>query len=320
MAARTSAAKALIVFFAVITGITVVGFLLPWRRLVASEEGKGIDLTITYLLVVAGILVVVGHVILIRFIWRSSKGGEVAYGRPSKRAEWLWSIVPVLLLLAVSEAGVLVVSGPVWESLYAEEPKDPVVIEVVGKQFEWYIHYPGADGKFGEIDMRRVDEASGNFMGLGMDELGFVTDEAAKDDIVKRGLLYVPVGRPVVIRLKTFDVIHSFFVPEFRVKQDLLPGYPTRIKFTPAREGVFDLACAELCGLGHTRMKGYLVVHSKEGFFAWADKAYLEEPHEYGKNPDNLLNRFWPATENKLEDPWLRDNWPADLKAKWPPK
>jgi cytochrome c oxidase subunit 2 len=269
MAARTSAAKGLIGLFAALTAITVVGFLLPWRRLVASEEGKGIDLTITYLLVVAGILVVAGHVILIRFIWKSASGGEVAYGRPSKRAEWLWSIVPVLLLLAVSEAGVLLVSGPVWESLYAEEPDNPVIVEVVGKQFEWFVHYPGADGKLGDVELRRVDEASGNFMGLGMDELGFVTDEVAKDDIVKRGQLYLPVGRPAVIRLRTLDVIHSFFVPEFRVKQDLLPGYPTRIKFTPTREGVFDLACAELCGLGHYTMKGEVHVVKPEEFEAW---------------------------------------------------
>ena len=268
MAARLSAAKALIVFFAVLTAITVLGFLLPWRRLVASEEGKGIDLTITYLLVVSGLLVVAGHVILIRFIWKSASGGVVAYGRPSKRAEWLWSIVPVLLLLAVSEAGVLVVSGPVWESLYAEEPSNPVIVEVAGKQFEWYIHYPGADGKFGAVDLRRVNETD-NLLGLGVDELGFVTDPDANDDVVKRGQLYLPVGRPVVIRLRTFDVLHSFFVPEFRVKQDLLPGYPTRIKFTPTREGVFDLACAELCGLGHYTMKGEVHVVKPEEFEAW---------------------------------------------------
>ena len=148
----------------------------------------------------------------------------------------------MLLMLIVSEAGVLVVSGPVWESLYAEEPKNPVFLEVVGKQFEWYIRYPGKDGKFGESDLKRVNETDNLF---GLDDF----DDAAQDDIIKRGQICLPVGRPVVLRLRTYDVIHSFFVPEFRVKQDLLPGYPTRLKFTPMREGEFDLACAELCGL-----------------------------------------------------------------------
>ena len=268
---RPKIAKALIAFFAILAALTVLGFLLPWRRQVASEEGSGIDRTITYLLVVAGILVVAGHAVLIRFIWKSSGGAQAAYGRPSRGAEWLWSIVPVLLMLAVSEAGVFLVSGPVWESIYADVPNNPVILEVAGKQFEWYVHYPGADGKFGDVDMRRINETD-NLLGLGMDEIGFVTDEAAKDDIIKRSQLYVPVGRPVVIRLRTFDVIHSFFVPEFRLKQDLLPGYPTRIKFTPTREGVFELACAELCGLGHYKMRGEVHVVKPEEFEAWLKK------------------------------------------------
>jgi cytochrome c oxidase subunit 2 len=262
MGARPAAAKALVVFFAILTAITVVGFLIPWRRDVASEEGKGIDLTITYLLVVAGILVVLGHVILVRFIWKSSASEGAAYGRPSRRAEWAWSIIPVLFMLVLSEAGVLVVSGPVWDSLYAQEPGNPVVLEVVGKQFEWYIRYPGADGKFGESVLRNVNETDNLF---GLDDF----DDAAQDDIIKRGQICLPVGRPVVIRLRTYDVIHSFFVPEFRVKQDLLPGYPTRLKFTPTREGEFDLACAELCGLGHYTMRGRVRVVKPEEYEAW---------------------------------------------------
>jgi cytochrome c oxidase subunit 2 len=270
MAERPAVARALIALFAILALVTVLGFLLPWRREVASEEGRGIDFTITYLLVVAGVLVVAGHAVLIRFIWKSSGGEAQAYGRPSRGAEWLWSVVPVLLMLGLSEAGVLLVGGPVWDSLYAESPEDPVVVEVAGKQFEWYVHYPGADGKFGEVVLKNVNEADNL---LGLDDF----DKAAQDDITKRGQLWLPVGRPVVIRLRTFDVIHSFFVPEFRVKQDLLPGYPTRTKFTPTRVGVFDLACAELCGLGHYTMKGQVHVVTPEEFEAW-----LREQPKFG--------------------------------------
>jgi cytochrome c oxidase subunit 2 len=270
-ARRPAAALALIAVFALFAVLTVVGFLLPWRREVASEEGKGIDETITYLLVVTGILVLLGHAVLIRFLWRSSAGGELAYGRPSKRAEWLWSLIPVLAMLGLSEAGVLLVSGPVWDSLYAEQPRDPLLVEVVGKQFEWYVHYPGADGKFGEVRLDKVDETD-NLLGFDVDRLGRVKDAAAKDDVVKRGQLHLPVGRPVVLRLRTYDVIHSFFVPEFRVKQDLLPGHPTRLKFTPTRKGTYELACAELCGLGHYTMKGQVHVVSPEEFEGWLRK------------------------------------------------
>jgi len=265
MGERSGVARALIAFFAVLAVITVVGFLVPWRREVASEEGRGIDLTITYLLVVAGILVVVGHAVLIRFIWKSSTGTDSAYGRPSAKAEWLWSIIPVLLMTVLSEAGVLLVSGPVWDSLYVESPKDPVILEVAGKQFEWYVRYPGKDGTFGKFDLQKVNETDNLF---GLDDY----DDAAMDDIIKRGQIHLPVGRPVVIRLHTYDVIHSFFVPEFRVKQDLLPGYMTRIKFTPTREGEFDLACAELCGLGHYTMKGKVFVMKPEAYEEWLNK------------------------------------------------
>jgi cytochrome c oxidase subunit 2 len=263
MGDRPAVAKGLIVFFAVLTAITIVGFLIPWRRPVASTEGAGIDTTITYLLVVSGILVICGHAILIRFIWHSSRREEAAaYGRPSKRAEWAWSIIPVLLMTVLSEAGVLVVSGPVWDSIYAEKPENPVTLEVAGKQFEWYVRYPGKDGKFGTFDLKRVNETD-NLFGLDDD------DEAAQDDIVKRGQICLPLGRPVVIRLHTYDVIHSFFVPQFRLKQDLIPGYMTQIKFTPSREGEFDLACAELCGLGHYTMKGKVRVVKPEEYETW---------------------------------------------------
>ena len=209
-----------------------------------------------------------GHAILIRFIWKSASGGDIAYGRPSKRAEWLWSLVPVLLMVVVSEAGVLLVSGPVWDSLYAEEPENPVVVEVIGKQFEWYVHYPGADGQFGDVDLRRVDEQV-NLLGLGMDELGFVSDAKAKDDIVKRGQLWLPVGRPAVIRLRTFDVIHSFFLPDLRVKQDAVPGMVIPVWFEATRSGEYDWACAELCGLGHYRMRASVTVHEAADYEQW---------------------------------------------------
>jgi cytochrome c oxidase subunit 2 len=134
------------------------------------------------------------------------------------------------------------------------------------------------------------------------------------------------------------DVIHSFFLPNIRLKQDAVPGLTIpqwfqAVKTTAqarkerkergdpgADEFQFEIACAELCGIQHTSMRGTLVVHEEADFLAWLDGEYVAKVHEYGTNPDALINRHWPATENRIEDSWTRDRWPADLKAKWPRK
>ena len=256
-------ATPLVAFFGLVALLSLVGFLVGWRLDVASEEGKGIDATITYLLIVTGLIMLAGHAVLCWFLWKSGKRDMPAYKRPSARTEWKWAIIPVFLMIALSEGGVLLVSGPVWDALYVEQPKDPVVVEVVGKQFEWFMHYPGKDGKFGRSAIELVEGDNP----VGIDE----DDDNSLDDIYKRSMLVVPVGRPVVLRLWTRDVIHSFFVPQFRVKQDLIPGFKSRLKFTPTRTGVFELVCTELCGLGHYTMRGEVHVVEPEEYEAWLE-------------------------------------------------
>ena len=242
---------ALIILFGALTLFCVIGFATDPRSEVASEEGAGIDRVITYLLWATGVIIVIGNIVLCTFLWKS--GSQKEYGRPSRRAEWLWGLIPVLIMSILSEAGVLIVGAPVWNSMYVDEPDNALVIEVVGKQFEWFVRYPGKDGVFGRIDWEQVHGVDNP---IGLDE----NDPAAQDDVVKRGDVFVPNKRPIIVRLRTHDVIHSFFVPEFRVKQDVLPGLTTRLKFTPTRTGKFELACAELCGLGHYNMRGTCTV------------------------------------------------------------
>jgi cytochrome c oxidase subunit 2 len=249
----------LILFFALITIVTVAMFAMPWRSEVASEEGKGIDSVITYLLFATGGLVILGHAVLIKFLWGGAGKGE--YKRPTPKVEWMWGLIPVIVMMIVSEAGVLVVGSPTWDLLYVTKPVDPIELEVVGKQFEWMVRYPGKDGKFGAYNFKWVD---GQDNPLGLDE----DDDAATDDIFTP-VLRLPLGRPAVIRLRTHDVLHSFFVPEFRVKQDLIPGFDTSVKFTPSRTGTFELGCAELCGLAHYRMKTKVVVMEPAAFNTW---------------------------------------------------
>jgi len=253
---------ALVVCFALFTILTVIGFAIPWRSEIASEEGRGIDSVITYLLFATGALVVFGHVILIRFLLKGRDDQDEAYVRPPPKVEWMWGIIPVIVMMLLAEAGVLVVGAATWDKLYVDKPTDPVVLEVVGKQFEWLVRYPGADNTYGAYDFKWVDGADNP---LGLDE----DDDAGLDDIISRNVIYLPRGRTAQIRLRTHDVIHSFFVPDFRVKQDVIPGFPTEIRFTPTLNGIYELACTELCGLGHYKMRGLVHVVEPAEYEAW---------------------------------------------------
>ena len=182
---------------------------------------------------------------------------------------------------------------PIWATRINDVPNSGTgaeEIRVIGQQFAWNIHYPGADGIFGNRDIYLVDEALNP---IGLDR----SDPNAKDDFVTVNQLHIPVNKPIRIDLSSKDVIHSFFLPEFRVKQDAVPGMTIPVWFEAtmtteeflkttvgsAREGQgFEIACAQLCGLGHYRMKGFLTVHDDEGYAAWLDEQaeYLEEEGE----------------------------------------
>jgi cytochrome c oxidase subunit 2 len=257
------AAIVLVAFFALVTILTVIGFAFrAWLPPVASQHGAGVDFVIHFLLITTGIVFVAGHAALGWFVWRFSRGEPATYQPVSQRTEWLWALPPVVFMAVVSEVGVLVLGHPVWNQLYGAVPEDAVIVEVVGKQFEWFVRYPGKDGAFGKTQPDQVHETR-NPLGL-VEE-----DPAASDDIVTRGVLRLPVGRSVSVRLRTHDVLHSFAVPAFRVKQDLVPGIVTHTQFTPTKAGEFEIACAELCGLGHYKMRGTIQVAAVEEFEQW---------------------------------------------------
>jgi cytochrome c oxidase subunit II len=190
------------------------------------------------------------------------------------------------------EVGVAVVEGillvgfavPLWADRVASLPaeSEALVVQVTGEQFAWNVHYPGADRTFGRTDMSLLDLQANP---LGLDR----SDPAAKDDITTVNQLYLPVNRQIILRLRTKDVIHSFGVPEFRVKQDAVPGFTIPIWFTPTvttadmrtrtgnAEFQYEIACAQLCGLGHARMRGFVTVQTAEEFQKWADEAAAEQ-------------------------------------------
>lgn len=167
--------------------------------------------------------------------------------------------------VAVFEVIVLVgLSIPVWADVKANPPSEKdadVVVRVVGEQFAWNVHYPGADGKFGKTDLNLVD---------GSNPLGLVPgDPNGKDDITTINQFHFPVHKKVLVYLTSKDVIHSFFLPVMRVKQDAIPGMTVPVWFEATDTGQFEIACAQLCGLGHYRMKGFFSVDTDEQYAAW---------------------------------------------------
>jgi cytochrome c oxidase subunit II len=142
--------------------------------------------------------------------------------------------------------------------------QDALHVRIVGEQFAWNIHYPGPDGRFGRTDLRLVSGANP----LGLDR----SDPDAADDIVTINQLNLPVDRPVVARIASKDVIHSFWVPELRVKQDAIPGMEVPVWFVPTVAGDYEIVCSQLCGLGHYRMRGFVEIQSQEAFEQWLEE------------------------------------------------
>ncbi len=255
---------ALIVLFMSITVFTVVGFSKDWMPTVASEHGAGVDSVIRYLLVTTGMILVIGALFFVVFLWRYGRGRPTDSPRTSARAERWWTLVPVLGMALIAEAGVLLKGLPVWEQVYGDAPDDAIVVEVTAQQFEWIARYPGADNTFGRTDPHLVHQTRNP---AGLDE----SDPAAVDDVIIRNALHLPVGRAAYVRLRSRDVLHSFSVPAFRVKQDVVPGIVGSTKFVPTVPGEYEIACAELCGMGHYQMDGTVVVHSADEYRAWLD-------------------------------------------------
>ena len=196
--------------------------------------------------------------VLIRF--RKSKQATASYegtsGKYSKYQE-----AGVIL----AEATLLVVFAfPIWGTLKNDFPaaEEAFEIDVIAEQFAWNIHYPGPDGVLGKRDIDLIDLVSNP---VGLDK----SDPAAADDVTTVNELHLPINRAIILRLTSKDVIHSFGVPQLRIKQDAIPGLEIPIWFTPNRSGEFEIACAQLCGLSHYRMRGYVTVESQAEVDSW---------------------------------------------------
>jgi cytochrome c oxidase subunit 2 len=210
-----------------------------WMRLPeqASTYAPQIDDMFHLIMWITGVVFVIVEAMLLFFLWkyRHREGRVATYTHGNNRLEVVWTIIPALICVTLA-----LMSRRMWEEIKEHMPHDAIQIQVTGEQFAWNFRYPGADGKFN-----------------------------TPDDILTLNQLHFPVGKPVVVELTSKDVIHSFFMPEFRVKQDAVPGMNTHIWFEGTRVGHWEIACAELCGLGHYRMKGFVSVDTAEDYQKW---------------------------------------------------
>jgi cytochrome c oxidase subunit 2 len=248
----------------------------------AAAHGGQIDSLIGWIHIFMLILFVGwgGFILFVIVRFRKSRNPVADYkGVTSHRSTY------VEIAVAVVEAVLLIgFALPLWATRVEALPpeNEAVVVQVTGEQFAWNIHYPGADGVFGRTDIKLLDLQANP---LGLDR----SDPAAKDDITTVNQLYLPVNRPIIVRLRSKEVIHSFGVPEFRVKQDAIPGLTIPIWFIPTittadmrtrignPEFQYEIACAQLCGLGHARMRGIVTVQSAEEFQKWMDETSKEQ-------------------------------------------
>ena len=199
------------------------------------------------------------YFVYVLFRFRSSANPKASYagakGKISKGTEGAIVVIEAVLLI--------VYAVPAWARRVAQFPaeNEATVVRVVSEQFAWNVQYAGADGKFGRTDVKLVAPENP----LGLDR----TDPDAKDDITTINQLNLPVDRPVLVRLSTKDVIHSFGLPEMRVKQDAIPGMQIPVWFVPTRVGAYEIACAQLCGLGHFRMRGFVNIQTADDYGKW---------------------------------------------------
>jgi cytochrome c oxidase subunit 2 len=231
----------------------------------ASDRG-GLDTLYNVILAITGVAYVVVQFFLGLYIWkfRHREGARGSYWHESHKMEMLWTIGTAVVLLPIVFSGLVL-----WNRVQAAPPEDALVVEAVGAQFQWDFRYPGPDGEFGEFrpELYSLENP------LGID----ANDPASADDFYRTNQLVLPVNRAVNVRLRSKDIQHAFFLPNFRVKQDLVPGMATSVTFTPTKVGEYEVACAELCGLGHYRMRAFLSVRSEADYQQWLSEQAAAE-------------------------------------------
>ena len=246
---------------------------MPFLPELASEHGAAMDSLLLLVHLFIGVIflffLTIGLIALRRFRESNAIDRQPVRGR--------WPLAVEFGVVAGELALLFLIATPIWLRYAAAEvpiEQEPLEVRIIAQQFVWNVHYPGEDGVFGETRIELADDTT-NPIGLDYD------DPAAADDIVNINNLVVPVNRPIRLQMTTKDVIHSLYLPEMRVKRDIIPGMVSTVVFTPTMttarlqeikgdpERGFEIVCSQLCGLGHYRMRGYLRVLEEDEFEQW---------------------------------------------------
>ena len=264
-----------IVLLLVAVGSVVFHLVSPWWWTPIASNWGYIDstLNITFLITGIAFVLVVGFMAYCILKFRHKEGQTALYEPENKKLEWQLTVATALGVAAMLAPGLYV-----WHQ-FVTVPKEASEVEIVGRQWSWSYRLPGKDGRLGTSDTRNVGLE--NPLGLNPD------DPAGQDDVVVEAAdLHLPIGKPVKMLLRSIDVLHDFYVPEFRAKMDMVPGSVTYFWFTPTKTGTFQVLCAELCGQGHPLMNGVVMVDTQEDYLAWLGEqqtfAQLSAPQQGG--------------------------------------
>jgi len=273
----------------------LIGKMLPES---ASVQGDHYDSMLLVTLVLTGFVFFVTQTLLFYFIFRyqATENSKAFFYSHNNKLEVLWTTVPALALV------ILVVIGlKNWFTVTDKAPAGSMVVQVVGKQFNWIIRYPGADGILGKTDFRNINDAD-NVLGLDWN------DPASKDDIIiQNGEMHIVKDLNVQLVINSRDVVHDVGLPHFRMKMDAVPGITTTMWFTPKfttdemkektgnPDFVYEISCDQMCGKGHYSMRGTVVVQTPQEFKTWLRKqpSYYASAHPANAAPavDSTANK-----------------------------
>ena len=242
-------------------GSVVFHLLSPWWWTPIATNWSYIDHTINITFWITGFVFTAVIVFMAYCVFRfhHKEGRQAAYNPENKKLEWWLTIGTGIGVAAMLAPGLVV-----WHQ-FVTVPADATEIEVMGQQWQWSFRLPGKDGRLGTTDVRNI--GAENPMGLNRD------DPHGQDDvIIENGDLHLPIGKPVKVLLRSVDVLHDFYVPEFRAKMDMVPGMVTYFWIKPIRTGTFDVLCAELCGAAHYQMRAKVIVEEENEYHAWLEQ------------------------------------------------
>ena len=242
-------------------GSVVFHLLSPWWWTPIATNWSYIDHTINITFWITGFVftAVIAFMAYCVFRFHHKEGRQADYNPENKKLEWWLTVGTGVGVAAMLAPGLIV-----WHQ-FVTVPADATEIEVMGQQWQWSFRLPGKDGRLGTTDVRNI--SSDNPMGLNRD------DPQGQDDIIiESGDLHFLLGKPVKVLLRSVDVLHDFYVPEFRAKMDMVPGMVTYFWIRPIRTGTFDVLCAELCGAAHYQMRAKVIIEEESEYHAWLEQ------------------------------------------------